>query len=115
MVTCSVAGNAAGMCIYLTIDDARNELLPRIISYLISLQNYSNHNELFESCNINKMATPYLYKDNIEYSALMEERHVAYQTLLNLANQDKFILLDSEHGKKNIQIERYLYLLTIYI
>ena len=91
--------NEDTMCIYLTIDDARNELLPRIISYLISLQNYSNHNELFESCNINKMATPYLYKDNIEYSALMEERHVAYQTLLNLANQDKFILLDSEHGK----------------
>lgn len=87
------------MCIYLTIDDSAKELLPRIISYDMAKRAYVNNRELFDLLNINKVATPYLYKDSVEYEAIMEERAVSYKKLLSLAENDRYILLDSEHGK----------------
>lgn len=91
--------NEDAMCIYLTIDDSAKELLPRIISYDMAKRAYVNNRELFDLLNINKVATPYLYKDSVEYEAIMEERAVSYKRLLSLAENDRYILLDSEHGK----------------
>ncbi len=91
--------NESAMCIYLTIDDSAKEFLPRVISYDVSKRIHGQYHDLFDMININKFATPYLYKDSIEYDSLMAERSTTYKQLLSMAEQDKFIILDSEHGK----------------
>lgn len=91
--------NDNAMCIYLTIDDSAKEFLPRVISYDVSKRIYETYNDLFDMVNINKFATPYLYKDSIEYDSFMLERSTTYKQLLSMAEKDKYIVLDSEHGK----------------
>lgn len=91
--------NENAMCIYLTIDDSAKEFLPRVVCYDITKRSYYDARELFDLMNINKLATPYLYKDSIEYDAMMAERDITFKKLLSMAEKDKYILLDSEHGK----------------
>ena len=76
---CNLAWNIATMnedalCIFLTIDDSSKELTPRLITYDIAQRNFNTNRELFDLVTINKVATPFYYKNHMEYDAIMEER-----------------------------------------
>ena len=84
--------------IYLTIDDSIKEITPRIICHDIAKRCYDSNQDLFDLLNINKIATPYLYKDSIEYDVLMAERDISYKKLFSLMEQDKYLIYDAEDG-----------------
>ena len=87
------------MVVFLTIDDSAREFVPRVICYDIAARNYNTNPELFSTLNINKVGTPYLFKDNFEYDAIMEEREISFRKLFSLAKDDRYIILDTNDGR----------------
>ena len=88
------------MCIALTIDDSKREFIPRILTYDIAQEaRKTGNNLLFEFININKVATPFKYKDTFEYDAIMDARSTSYAKLLDLMKQEKIVIFDAEDGK----------------
>lgn len=91
--------NENAMVVCLTIDDSDKEFVPRLICYDMAKRTYTTNRELFELISINKVGSPFLYKDCIEYDAMMEERDRSYKNLFSMSEKDKFVLLDSKDGK----------------
>jgi len=87
------------IAIVLTIDDSAKEFVPRLVSYDIAKRNYDTNRDLFDLITINKIATPFLYKNNIEYDAIMEEKEISYRNLLELSRENKMVVLDSNGGR----------------
>jgi DNA primase len=85
--------------IMLTIDDSLKELLPRLVTYDMAHRNYHTNPALFDLMSINKTATPFLYKNNVEYDALMEEREISFKKVVGLARDERLVLLDSDNGR----------------
>ena len=54
--------------------------------------------DLFSLIDINKVATPFLYKDNLEYDAIMSERDVSYQNLFKLVREERLVVCGGDHG-----------------
>lgn len=84
--------------IILTIDDSAKELIPRLVTYDMAMRNISDNPDLFDLININKVATPFLYKNNMEYDAIMAERELSFQNLFKLVREEKLVVLDGENG-----------------
>jgi hypothetical protein len=84
--------------IILTIDDSAKELVPRLVTYDMAMRNKDDNRDLFDLININKVATPFLFKDNLEYDAIMSEREISYQNLFKLTREGRLVVLDREHG-----------------
>lgn len=84
--------------IILTIDDSAKELVPRLVTYDMAMRNYHDNPDLFDLININKVATPFLYKNNLEYDAIMAEREISFQNLFKLVREERLVVLDSENG-----------------
>ena len=94
-----VQHNPNAMVVFSSIDDTAKELIPRIACYDMSCRLYNSDPDLFEAININKIATPYLYRDSFEYEALMEQREISYKKLFQYAEQDRLVILDAEDGR----------------
>lgn len=84
--------------IILTIDDSAKELVPRLVTYDMAMRNINDNRDLFDLININKVATPFLFKDNLEYDAIMSERELSYQNLFKLVREERLVVLDRENG-----------------
>ena len=84
--------------IILTIDDSAKELVPRLVTYDMAMRNFHTNKDLFDLININKVATPFLFKDNMEYDAIMAERELSYQNLFKLTREERLVVLDREQG-----------------
>lgn len=81
-----------------TIDDSDKELIPRLVTYDMAMRNIKKNPALFELININKVATPFLFKENMEYDAVMAEREISYQKLFSLVSNERLCVIDSSHG-----------------
>lgn len=91
--------NEGSMAVFLTIDDSDKEFIPRVICYDVASRLYTTNPDLFNMLNINKVGTPYLFKDNFEYEAIMQEREISYKKLFSLAKDDRYVVLDSTDGR----------------
>ncbi len=87
------------MVVFLTIDDSDKEFIPRVICYDIASRSYNENRDLFNLLTINKVGTPYLFKDNLEYEAIMAEREHSYKKLFSLAKDDRYVVLDANDGR----------------
>lgn len=88
------------MTIMLTIDDSKREFIPRLLAYDIAKTAKETGNHLlFEFIDINKVSTPFKYRDAFEYDAIMEARSASYAKLLELMKDERVVVFDSEDGK----------------
>ena len=94
-----VNNNENTMCVFLSIDDSSKEIGPRLICYDMCSRLFDSDQDLFNFVNINKVGSPYLYKDSFEYEAFIEQRDISYRRLFSLVESDRFVLLDSEDGR----------------
>ncbi len=94
-----IQNNPNSMAVFLTIDDSSKEFLPRVICYDVCSRLVDTDPDLFNLVNINKIATPYLYKDSFEYEAIMEQRDISFRRVFIAAEHDRYVLLDAEDGR----------------
>ncbi len=85
--------------IVLTIDDSAKEFTPRLVTYDMAKRNYQTNPDLFDLITINKVATPFLFKERLEYDAIMEEREISFRNVISLVRDEKLVVLDSEDGR----------------
>jgi hypothetical protein len=62
-------------------------------------RNVLTNPDLFDLITINKVANPFLYRDCIEYDAIVEEKEISYRNLVTLCRENKLVVLDSNKGK----------------
>lgn len=87
------------IAIVLTIDDSAKEFIPRLVTYDMAKRNHQANPDLFDLITINKVSTPFLFKDRIEYDAIMEEREISFKNVFSLVRDERLIVLDSEDGR----------------
>lgn len=100
---CNIAWNLSSnnediISIILTIDDSAKELVPRLVTYDMCMRNMDTNRDLFDLIDINRVATPFLFKENLEYDAVMAEREISYQNLFKLTREEKLVVLDRGQG-----------------
>ena len=64
----------------------------------MAMRTHDSNRDLFDMININKVATPFLYKDRLEYDAIMAEREISFQNLFKLVREERLVVLDGEDG-----------------
>lgn len=84
--------------IILTIDDSSRELVPRLVAYDMAMRAHQASSDLFEAININRVATPFLFKEEPEYEMIMREREISFGNLFSLVKEERMVVLDSENG-----------------
>lgn len=87
------------MTVIFTIDDSKKELVPRLVTFDIACRTYANNRDLFDLVQINKVAQPFLFEDNVEYDAIEEERENSWKRLVKLTQENRLVIKDSEDGK----------------
>ena len=86
--------------IFLTIDDSGKELTPRFITHDIAKRAIeTNNTDMFDVIEIDKSARIVMYENEFEYEAIMQERENSWTNLMQLFNNDKLVIVDSEKGK----------------